>query len=179
MPAVTFTSMSFTHAENSASQLLCEVGNHSLPLQKWGIRRWRCSPGDPQEVCGKAEDEFNLPLSPMCLWVFETTFISASCEQPGQQTVTKWFHSPVLPVWTLQTGSNCTDLLPSSEITLPRAAYKTDKAQLQSSDLNLLYRLEPASIHLLPSFHEAGNTIKATNTKKSQWTKTSTINYKH
>lgn len=152
--------------ENSASQLLCEVGNYSLPWQKWGVRRWHCSPGVPQEVWGKAEDEFNLPLSPLCLRAFDTTFISASCEQPGQQTVTKWFHPPVLSVWTLQTGSNCTDLLPSSEITLPRAVYKRDKAQLQSSDLNLLYRLEPTSICLLPSFHQAGNTIKTTSTKE-------------
>lgn len=51
--------------ENSASQLLCEVGNYSLPWQKWGVRRLHCSPGVPQEVWGKAEDEFNLPLSPL------------------------------------------------------------------------------------------------------------------
>ncbi|RLW00726.1 hypothetical protein DV515_00008591 [Chloebia gouldiae] len=65
----------------------------------------------------------------------------------------------------VQTGLNCRDFLPSSEITLPRAVYKTDKAQLQSSELNL-YRLEPTCIHLLSSFHEAGNTIKTTNKRK-------------
>lgn len=43
-------------------------GRKSLPpLQKWGVRRWHCSAGDPQEICGKAEEEFDLPLSPLCL----------------------------------------------------------------------------------------------------------------
>ena len=47
---------------DSASQLLCEVGNYcslSCRKRKWGLRRLSCSPGVPQELCGKAEDEFN------------------------------------------------------------------------------------------------------------------------
>lgn len=47
---------------DSASQLPCEVGNSSScsrRRRKWGIRRLSCSPGVPQELCGKAEDEFN------------------------------------------------------------------------------------------------------------------------
>lgn len=163
VPAVTFPSVCYTHAwEFSFTALLW--GRKLLPpLQKWGVRRWPCSPGDPQEVCGKAEDEFNIPLCSYGL-LTPPSFPQAVSSLDNRQSQSGF--SPLsLPVWTLQTGSNCTDLLPSSEIILPRAVYKTGKAQLQSSELNLLYRLEPTCICLPSSFHEAGNTIKTTNTK--------------
>lgn len=122
-------------------------GRKSLPpLQKWDVRRWCCSAGDPQEVCGKAEEEYDLPFSSLCLLLAPPSFLQAVSGLDNRQSQSGF--TPLSCLSKLKTGSNCTELLPSSEITLPRAGYKTDKAQLQSSELNLLYRLESTSLCL-------------------------------